>query len=171
LFHEEGDASPIMTCTECSRKSCIVHNLLIDTNQFKCPKCESERNEPVSPSNTQNEAEGTVVKTKKTYFSKLKSLLYDKKNDEPSQALKEIEIEEENARSLLKKLDERKKAEMRKQQDEKRRTLILEKQEKKSKAYIRQLKQCPVCKSRIQKSGGSNKMKCGNPKCRHEFCW
>ncbi|CAG8698735.1 13582_t:CDS:2 [Dentiscutata erythropus] len=170
-FHDEGDAAPIMTCTECKRKSCVVHKLLIDTNRFSCPECESERNEPVSPSNTQNEAEGTVVKTKKTYFSKFKSFIYDKKNDEPSQALKEIEIEEENTRLKLKKLDELKKAEMRKQQEEKRRSLILLKQEKKTEAYMQQLKQCPACKSRIQKSGGSDRMNCGNPTCRHEFCW
>ncbi|CAG8657856.1 35467_t:CDS:2, partial [Racocetra persica] len=33
------------------------------------------------------------------------------------------------------------------------------------------LKQCPVCTSKIQKSGGCDHMKCGNPRCKHEFCW
>ncbi|CAG8736329.1 13724_t:CDS:2, partial [Gigaspora rosea] len=163
-IHEEGDTSPIMTCINCKQKSCVVHNLLIDNTQLNCPECE-----PVSPSTPSNEAEGTVVKTKRSSF--WKRLIPDKKNDELSPTLRKIEIEKENTKLILKNLKELKKAEKRKQQEEKRKSLIVKKQEKKSEDYIRRLKQCPACKSSIQKSGGSDKMICGNPRCRHEFCW
>ncbi|CAG8797963.1 18914_t:CDS:2, partial [Racocetra fulgida] len=88
---ETFNAAPIMTCSACGQKSCVLHDLPIDNNRLNCPEC--EKVEPTRP----NESELTEVKPKYKYFSIFRRFKSERKNHEPSQTLLELEIEERNA--------------------------------------------------------------------------
>ncbi|KAF0457808.1 ring finger protein [Gigaspora margarita] len=78
---------------------------------------------------------------------------------------------EEEERRRREEERRRQEEERRRQEEEQRRLAALQNADNASESFVAQLKQCPKCKSRIEKDGGCNHMTCKGPGCGHQFCW
>ncbi|KAG9305061.1 hypothetical protein G9A89_007701 [Geosiphon pyriformis] len=142
-IHVDGVAAPIMTCTECSQKTCIIHNLPIHTG-LECSQCASEKSSLTVASTSKSQF---FARSRKNIFHFATKLLPNK-IESPEKARKKRE------KNLAKLKQKRVKA------------------ESLTEALIKaETKACPKCMAKIQKNGGCDHMTCRAPGCGFEFCW
>ncbi|CAG8780426.1 3611_t:CDS:2 [Gigaspora margarita] len=169
--YQEG--VPIMVCNSCGEKSCVVHGLPIEVECEQCSEQENERRQQEEDEfrlieeeqrrliiEEEEELRLIEEEQRKLIIEEERRLREEEERrliEEEERRLREEEERirrEEEERRRREEEERRRQEEERRRQEEEQRRLALQNADNASESFVAQLKQCPKCKSRIEKDGG-----------------